>query len=622
MPKRLVPKNLTSEKRENHLTTYLRDFQKRGDFKKYVFISLTLLVLFEILIGIGFNLIFSENLEENRKENYTRAWNNYLNQKWKSDHSKITGYVWWSDIWKSMYKGDLKQLDTAFQADASFKENYDLFLVFTNPNSDPAFKIVGKNLKSFDSVDNNLIQAFFREKNLKPGNIHTIEKLKDNQYFLISVSALCDDVGNPIFPGIAFFASDLEKFLRLAEEVIPVKMEVKSGLPPKDIYHFFNMGNTLTNSGNFYIEVKPEFEIKTLVIKTLIFFISIQLILTISLFVLIVPRYTRRKTEKLKEIINASEALNFELMNKVEELKIAKEEIEKSEAKYSHLIESSKDIIFSFDHNGVILTANKALVEFLGFKKEDLLGKYFLDLAYRPDKKLDSLEKQLLMEKFEELKENKSSVSFDMTFGTKNNEPLQLGVKWEYVEICENFVVFGKAFTVSEDSMLKYVESENRQYVFNNYITLAEQVSQRITANLIKHLDSNDVFNIRICVREIIINSIEHGNLNIDYNTKTELRKVKGRYFQFLQERQNDPLYKDRKVTVFYSLKSNRVSFLVKDEGKGFDHKKMLADNADTANANFLDHGRGIYMTKNTFDKIRYNPAGNKVLLVKYFKKD
>ncbi|HNL75834.1 MAG TPA: ATP-binding protein, partial [Leptospiraceae bacterium] len=124
------------------------------------------------------------------------------------------------------------------------------------------------------------------------------------------------------------------------------------------------------------------------------------------------------------------------------------------------------------------------------------------------------------------------------------------------------------------------------------------------------------------CVREIIINSIEHGNLNIDYNTKTELRKVKGRYFQFLQERQNDPLYKDRKVTVFYSLKSNRVSFLVKDEGKGFDHKKMLADNADTANANFLDHGRGIYMTKNTFDKIRYNPAGNKVLLVKYFKKD
>ena len=47
----------------------------------------------------------------------------------------------------------------------------------------------------------------------------------------------------------------------------------------------------------------------------------------------------------------------------------------------------------------------------------------------------------------------------------------------------------------------------------------------------------------------------------------------------------------------------------------------MLRDNADNANIHFLDHGRGIFMTKNTFDKIKYNNPGNKVLLIKFFKK-
>lgn len=610
----------TSHSKEKNLTPFLRDLQKNNDFKKYLLISIVVLIFFESIIGISFNNYFSKKLEEDRKKSYSSAWDNYIKQKWKADFITVTGNIWWDDIWKVLSHGDTKQLSIAFNADNSIRENYDFFSIYTRHEQDPTLTILGINTKTKQSpLEKDLIKKLFDLQSNKAGTIHSIAKGNDSNFYLISVSALCNDLGNPIRPGIAIFALDLNRFLRLAEEVIPVSMKIMTGKPKADIYHYFLISDQLGFADEFHIEINPEYSIQNLIFQSLLFFICVQILISLSLFIFIAPKYTKEKTKSLEQMIQTSEKLNIELNEKIEELKISQEETEKSETKYRHLVESSQDIIFSFDSNGFILTANKALVEFLGFKKDHLIGKYFLDLAYNADIKIDSLEKQLLMEKFEELKKNKSSVSFDMTFGTKNNEPLQLGVKWEYVQILDSFVVFGKAFTVAEDSMLKYVESENRKYVFNNYITLAEQVSQRITSNLVKYMDPQEVFNVRICVREIIINSIEHGNLDIDYETKTRLKSTSSGYFRFIQERQNNPDYKDKKVTVWYSLKPNRVSFLIKDEGKGFDHKKLIADNTETANLNFLSHGRGIFMTKNTFDVIRYNKIGNKVLLTKYF---
>lgn len=49
-------------------------------------------------------------------------------------------------------------------------------------------------------------------------------------------------------------------------------------------------------------------------------------------------------------------------------------------------------------------------------------------------------------------------------------------------------------------------------------------------------MDIQEVFNVRICVREIIINSIEHGNLDIDYEMKTKLRTIRGSIFDFARK--------------------------------------------------------------------------------------
>ena len=68
MAKSFTEESSQSEKKAKNLTSYIREFQSRDDFKKYLIISLLLLIVFETIVGLGFNKYFSETLEENKKK--------------------------------------------------------------------------------------------------------------------------------------------------------------------------------------------------------------------------------------------------------------------------------------------------------------------------------------------------------------------------------------------------------------------------------------------------------------------------------------------------------------------------------------------------------------------------
>ena len=605
---------------KNNLTSYLKEFQTKRDLRKIIIPVLVVLFALEIILGLIFNKFLSETFEEYRKENYTKSWEKYLEQKWKYDSSKVSGYVWWKEAWDHLHSGNLAFLDFAFHDDKTMRDDFDLFEIYTQPGGQAIYHIDGKNASPPSELNSEVLSKLFEYQSGKKGLFHTILELKKGKLHLLTVSALCDDLGNPIHPGIVLLGTEIDNFLRMSEEVIHVKMKTSIGEGSQDSYHSILIENPGgIRDFELRIELEPIYKVRTVILKLLTLFITIQLGLTLLLFFSVTPYILKKKSDEFEVMIRASEELNQELRDKLDQLNEAHLEIEKSETKYKHLIESSKDIIFSFDKDGNILTANKALLELLGFKKKDMIGKHFLELSFNPDESILSFEKELMMEKLNELLENKTSVSFDMTFRTKNNEPLQLGVTWEYVSFGDTYMIFGKASTLSEDSMMKYVESEHRIYILENYITLAEQISQRVTANLVRYLDPSIVFLMRICIREMIINAMEHGNLEIDYQTKTELKSQPGAYFDFIQKRQKDSRFMNRRVIVQYHLKPGKVSFSILDEGNGFDHKKIVQEGSGEADKNFLSHGRGIFMTKNAFDELRYNEKGNRVYLAKYF---
>jgi len=110
---------------------------------------------------------------------------------------------------------------------------------------------------------------------------------------------------------------------------------------------------------------------------------------------------------------------------------------------------------------------------------------------------------------------------------------------------------------------------------------------------------------------ELLINAVEHGNLEISYEQKGELLK-KGCWEEEVNKRLQMDGYRTRCVKV--ELKKTDVAIVVSitDDGDGFDWKKYWE--FDPARA-FDLHGRGIAMSKAMcFDSLEYREKGNCVV--------
>lgn len=109
---------------------------------------------------------------------------------------------------------------------------------------------------------------------------------------------------------------------------------------------------------------------------------------------------------------------------------------------------------------------------------------------------------------------------------------------------------------------------------------------------------------------EIITNAIEHGNLGISYKEKSKLNNVGG-WETEVNKRLVSPLYKDRYATVEFTRGRHEITFVISDQGNGFDWHKYMEISPDRA---FDSHGRGIALAKSlSFNEIQYLNNGSQV---------
>jgi len=109
---------------------------------------------------------------------------------------------------------------------------------------------------------------------------------------------------------------------------------------------------------------------------------------------------------------------------------------------------------------------------------------------------------------------------------------------------------------------------------------------------------------------ELLLNSIEHGNLGITYDEKTELIK-EGDYMDKLVTKLGEPKFKDKYVEVNFKKTDDNLRVTIIDMGQGFDFEKYLVLDRERL---FHSHGKGILMAKNLyFDELLYEEPGNKV---------
>ncbi|MCD8566396.1 MAG: response regulator [Alphaproteobacteria bacterium] len=110
---------------------------------------------------------------------------------------------------------------------------------------------------------------------------------------------------------------------------------------------------------------------------------------------------------------------------------------------------------------------------------------------------------------------------------------------------------------------------------------------------------------------ELLINAVEHGNLGIGYEKKSELID-NGTWRSEIERREKLPEFESKMIEATISHKADGIYIVITDQGDGFDWRRFLRIDPARAGDN---HGRGIAQARAvSFDKLAYNEKGNQVV--------
>lgn len=125
--------------------------------------------------------------------------------------------------------------------------------------------------------------------------------------------------------------------------------------------------------------------------------------------------------------------------------------------------------------------------------------------------------------------------------------------------------------------------------------------------------DEMEWMQMAMALDEAIVNAIFHGNLEV----ASELRQIDGgnAFFDLVAERKQQHPYCDRRVQISLWATPQEATFVVRDDGQGFDASN-LPDPTDPANLERAG-GRGLLLIHSFMDQVRHNDRGNEITMIK-----
>lgn len=306
--------------------------------------------------------------------------------------------------------------------------------------------------------------------------------------------------------------------------------------------------------------------------------------------------------------------LNTSLDDRINELISTSEMLASSERKYKSLFESTLEPVAILDKNLTFIEGNRAAKDFFGLNRANSENLKLTQALYIDEREGQRPIRMLELAASSLTTENPAREDI-FRLKTPLGEPKNSLLRLERVKTGDIYELILRVRPDPESLLTKSFIEGRAAWRLASSLSAADEVTRHIGENLRRYAKEEDATFLMICLREIIINAIEHGNLEVGYEDKTKAQ-MEGRYFEFINERQAIPKYSKRRVTVEYSLTSTKATFRISDEGNGFDHKKFLKAGME-ATPELLEHGRGLFMTLNAFDKVIYNDIGNQVSLIK-----
>ena len=124
--------------------------------------------------------------------------------------------------------------------------------------------------------------------------------------------------------------------------------------------------------------------------------------------------------------------------------------------------------------------------------------------------------------------------------------------------------------------------------------------------------DQNELLRVSVALREALTNAMNHGNLEVSSGL---LETSERAFLEMLALRRREPPYCDRHVRVTVRQSREHVTYVVRDEGPGFDPGR-LPDPTDPANLERVS-GRGLLLIRTFMDEVRHNATGNEITMTK-----
>lgn len=124
--------------------------------------------------------------------------------------------------------------------------------------------------------------------------------------------------------------------------------------------------------------------------------------------------------------------------------------------------------------------------------------------------------------------------------------------------------------------------------------------------------DESERTRIGIALGEALVNAMYHGNLEIESKLRSTDYES---YVAMLQHRIKTPPYNQRQIHVEATLSASVATFVIRDEGTGFDPTN-LPDPTEAANLD-KGSGRGVMLIRTFMDEVIYSENGNEVTMIK-----
>lgn len=162
--------------------------------------------------------------------------------------------------------------------------------------------------------------------------------------------------------------------------------------------------------------------------------------------------------------------------------------------------------------------------------------------------------------------------------------------------------------------VLQGMTRRSSQFIFENDPALVPPLVAQLREDLIEIglCNVTEAMRAGIALEEALLNAVYHGNLEVS----SELRENGDEEFHTLaRERSTQEPYASRRVRVTARLTPARATFVITDQGPGFDVSKI----PDPTDPRFQDRpsGRGVLLMRTFMDDVRYNTVGNRVTMVK-----